>query len=238
MGGQKSDNKILWFHYKFRFSDDKVKEFRIELDSQTLDLIPKERSSYPEWTRLSYRQCPNCPLKESEHPRCPIAANLVDVVDYFKDSLSYDEADTEIATQARTYKKQSSLQHGVSSLIGIYMVTSGCPIMDKLKPMVRTHLPFATLEETLYRVISMYLMAQYFLHKSGREPDWELKNLVKLYEDIRTVNQSFWKRIADIHIEDAVLNAVIHLDCYARFVKLSLLEKGVSEIEEIFRAYF
>ena len=57
----------------------------------------------------------------------------------------------------------------VFSLIGIYMVTSGCPIMDKLRPMARFHLPFASTEETIYRAISTYLLGQYFLEQKGKK---------------------------------------------------------------------
>ncbi len=67
--------------------------------------------------------------------------------------------------------------------MGIYMVTSGCPVMGKLKPMVKFHLPFASGEETSYRMVTMYLLAQFFKYKNGKEPDWDLKNLVKIYDN-------------------------------------------------------
>jgi len=53
------------------------------------------------------------------------------------------------------------------------------PIFEKLKPMVRFHLPFASIEETKYRAISMYLLAQYFLYQQGSQPDWDLKNWLR-----------------------------------------------------------
>ncbi|MCH6545787.1 MAG: hypothetical protein IH796_07270 [Deltaproteobacteria bacterium] len=154
--------------YKFTFSDKSVREFNVRLDGETLSLIRRERSSVPDWTRLSYRKCPNCPLSDKLHPNCPIALNLVEVVEFFKNSISYEEVDVEIITEARNYLKHSDLQTAISSLIGIFMVTSGCPVMDKLRPMVKTHLPFATPEETIYRILSMYLLAQYFVCKDGQ----------------------------------------------------------------------
>ena len=59
------------------------------------------------------------------------------------------------------------VQMGVSSLLGVIMTTSGCPIMAQLKPMVRFHLPFASLEETIFRMVSMHLVAQYLRHQDG-----------------------------------------------------------------------
>jgi hypothetical protein len=229
--------KVITFHYKFKMSDGRLKEFLVQLDGETLSLIPKQRDSYPEWTRLSDHQCPNCPLKESEHPRCPIAANLTDVVEVFKDSISHEEAEIEIETESRTYSKRTSLQNGISSLIGIYMVTSGCPVMDKLKPMVRTHLPFATAEETMYRAVTMYLLAQYFLWKSGKNPDWEMSELVKIYEEVRVVNKSFCKRLLETRIQDSTLNAIVHLDCFADMTSFSLQEEKLNQIQRLFGAY-
>ncbi len=117
------------------------------------------------------------------------------------------------------------------------MVTSGCPVMDKLKPMVRYHLPFATEDETRYRVISMYLIAQYFIHRKGEEPDWDLKNLVKIYDEVRVVNKSFSKRLSNIKIEDASINALIILDCFADFVKFSISKDMLDDMKTMFRAY-
>tara|TARA_B100000686_G_scaffold86198_1_gene93073 strand:- start:90 stop:251 length:162 start_codon:yes stop_codon:yes gene_type:complete len=48
------------------------------------------------------------------------------------------------ATDERCYVEHTTMTEAVSSLLGIYMVTSGCPVMDKLRPMVRFHLPLAT----------------------------------------------------------------------------------------------
>jgi hypothetical protein len=227
----------MGFHYKFTLPNGKVKEFDLSLNRESLGLIPKKRASYPKWTQLSENKCTNCPLNESAHPRCPIAANLVDVIDFFKDALSYEEVDVEITTESRTYKKHAALQHALSSMIGIFMVTSGCPILDKLRPLVATHLPFSSMEETTYRAVSMYVFAQFFLYKKGLKPDWDLKNLSKIYEEIQTVNICFRRRLAAVHIEDAGLNAIVHLDCYARFTNMLLLEEGLDQMEQYFQGY-
>ncbi len=233
----KSQKKTISFHYKFTLSDGEIREFGLELDSETLSLARKEKEIYPEWTRLPYHKCPNCPLSDAQHMHCPIAANLVGLVEFFKDSISHEEVDVEITTETRRYVKHTSLQIGISSLIGIYMVTSGCPVMDKLRPMVRTHLPFATREETMYRVISMYLLAQYFLYKEGQRPDWDLENLTEIYEEIHTVNKSFCQRLSGIHIKDASLNALVQLDIFADFTSFSLEINKLDEIKRLLHAY-
>lgn len=231
-------NKLITFNYKFKFHGGLEKEFNVILDKKNLNLIQTKRKSYPKWTELKYFKCPICPLHENHHTFCPIAVNLVDLVNFFRTSTSYNEVDLLIETEARGYIKHTTLQQGISSLIGIYMVTSGCPIMEKLKPMVRYHLPFATLRETRYRVLSMYLLAQYFLHRRGKEPDWDLTNLVNVYDGIRIVNKSFSQRLSHIKIRDATLNALIKLDMFAQHILISIDRNVLDEMEYLFNAYF
>jgi hypothetical protein len=231
-------NNGIAFQYRFIFGGGLERKIDIKLDKKTLNLIQTKRESYPEWTELKYFKCPNCPLDEEQHSFCPVAVNLVDLIDFFQDMISYKEVDLLVQSEERTYIKHTTLQQGISSLMGIYMVTSGCPIMEKLKPMVCYHLPFPTLKETQYRVISMYLLAQYFLHKRGKEPDWELKNLVKVYDDIRIVNKGFFQRLAQIKIRDATLNALIKLDMFAQHISFSIDRNVLDEMEYLFYSYF
>lgn len=230
-------DKPINIHYKFKFAGGGEKEFDINLDKATLNLITPERESYPEWIALSYSQCPNCPLNESEHKNCPIAKKMVDLIDFFKTMVSFEEVDVEISTSERKYLKHVPLQKSLSSLIGIYMVVSGCPIMDKLRPMVKFHLPFATLEETKYRALTMYLMAQYLLYKKGKTPDWELKDLSKIYEDIQVVNKHFCKRLTELKVQDASLNAIVILNLFADTVSFSIDEHAMGDFEKLFKAY-
>ena len=232
---QGSEN--IWIHYRFTSPQDRVREFRVNLDPGTLGLIVKERDDYPEWTRHTHHQCKNCPHRPEEHPRCPVAANLMEVVEYFKGTVSYEQTDVEISTQSRTYRKRTPLQECLSALVGIYMVTSGCPILDKLRPLVHSHLPFATLEETTYRAVAMYWLAQFFRKQRGKEPDWSLEGLIRIYEQIVVVNRCFHGRILGVHVADAGLNALLQLDCYAQFTNMLLLRKNLGEIERLFHAY-
>jgi len=229
--------KAFTLRYVFSLGNGVAKEFTIRLDSKSLAAIPAEKQSHPAWTELSFHQCPTCPLNPQQHQRCPIAANLVDVVEFFRDSLSHDQADVLVETEARGYTKRTTLQEGVSSIVGIYMVTSGCPVMDKLRPMVRTHLPFATVEETMYRVLSMYLLAQYFVAKHNHDPDWELKKLVNIYQEVESVNKHFRERLSAINVNDATVNALVNLNCFADFTAFAIEENRLDEIELLFQAY-
>ena len=226
--------EFLEFIYYFTQNNGSKKEFHIKLHPRTLGLIHDPITKLPTWTNLEFNQCSNCTLKKEEYKYCPVAANIVQITEFFKDSSSFEEVDIQLATEEREYSKNTSLQKGVSSMLGIIMVTSGCPILSKLKPMVRFHLPFANIEETIYRAVSMYLVKQYFRKRKGLEPDWELQRLMNDYKEIHTVNQAFYKRLSFIKGKDANVNALIILDNFANYINFTLDSNKLSKIEWMF----
>jgi hypothetical protein len=117
------------------------------------------------------------------------------------------------------------------------MVTSGCPVLEKLSPMVRFHMPFATLEETRYRALSMYLTAQYIVYKNGGNPDWEMNKLLEIYEGIRGANKSFSQRLKTVIKNDANANALVKLDCFAMNMTFVIDKEMMGPIEELFEVY-
>lgn len=221
--------------YKFHFDDGPEKHFEIRLDAATSELVLDETRARPEWTRLKFHQCENCPLDPSVE-YCPVAVNLANLVESFQDSISFEKTRVTVITKERTFEKETTLQKGLSALIGIYMVTSNCPIMDKLRPMVRFHLPFATSKETIYRAVSMYLLAQFFVLRHGGKPDWELKDLAEIYKSISIVNKGMSKRVANASNKDANVNAVVILHSVGDAVPY-VIENGLNEIESLFKEY-
>ncbi len=209
----------------------------VRLEADTLALCSRPAGPLPEWTRLSVRQCPNCPLDPARHSRCPVAVGLVDVVEAFKNRVSHEVVDVKVITPSRTYCKRVSMQEVVGSLMGLHMASGGCPILDKLRPMVATHLPFATAEEAVLRMISTYLLAQHFRAKRGLAPDWELQQLVADCEDFNVVNTAFGQRLQSINTLDASLNALVGLDCFAGLTGMSISENYLDEMEGLFAAY-
>lgn len=237
-GGRVPDSKTsatIDFLYTFQFPDGTVKEFEVHLNPQTLELVTKQDLPKPAWTKLKYQQCEHCPLGD-EVEYCPVAVNLSSLVETFKDSISYEHTTVQVLTPERTYEKQTTLQKGLSSIIGIYMVTSNCPVMDKLRPMVKFHLPFGTMEETVYRAVSMYLTAQYLLMRKGKTPDWDLKKLVEIYRAVGHVNRGISLRLSSASEEDANMNAVVILAAYAEMIPFSI-ENKLAEMEYIFSEY-
>jgi len=229
-----SEREMLKFKYDIRSENGLKKEFAINLDAVTLRVINEDKTELPEWTKLEFNKCPNCSLDPDKNEYCPVAVSLSPVMAFFKDSLSYESSEIILDTNDRTYSKKTSLQQGVSSMIGIIMVTSGCPVLSRLRPMVRFHLPFANPQETLYRTVSMYLMQQYFHYKKGLEADWDLKGLIEIYKNVHEVNIAFFERLSTLQGKDANVNALIILDNFANYVNFNLDNERIIKLETLF----
>jgi hypothetical protein len=227
-----SQSKTYHYRYKFRFPNGLEKNFEVVLNADTLELVTNKDALKPEWTKLKYHQCGNCPLGD-DVAYCPVAVNLATLVETFKDALSFQDIHVRVMTERRDFEAKTTLQEGLSSITGVYMVTSNCPVMDRLRPNVRFHLPFASEEETIYRAISMYLTAQYFRMRNGEEPDWELKKLAEVYRGVSAVNKGMSERLAAASTKDANVNAVIHLSTSSQTLD-NFLEHCVKEIEYLF----
>lgn len=226
----------LQIKYNFIFEDHTREMFTINLDRESLEINNNHKPKNPSWTKLTKNQCYNCQLSSPEHTNCPIAANINNILPIFKDKHSFDKVLVKVHTEDRSYEHETSLQQSLSSLIGIIMVTSGCPSMKILKPMVRFHLPFATLEETIFRSASSYLMGQFFRYKNGKSVDWHMNHLSDAYESIQYVNMAMADRLRNISEKDAGVNAVIVLDVFAKELPFSI-EDGIKKLEYLYKDF-
>lgn len=222
--------------YRFDLAEDQSETFDLRLDGNTLELIVADSSEPPEWARLEYMQCPHCPLKSDTHPYCPVAVSLSGVISRFGDVFSHDELDLQVITDERTVSRHTTAQRAISALLGLLFATSGCPHTNYLKPMARFHLPLASEEETIFRSAGMYLLAQYFLRKEGKEGDLDLKGLTKIYENLHQVNKMIAERIRSSTQADASVNAVILLDMFTNLMPF-VIEDHLDEIRHLYEAY-
>lgn len=222
--------------YIFRFKGGETKEFPLNFDGSSLDLLPIENYTPPEWAKRNQHTCNGCPLDPSIHTYCPTAVDLSWVLDELQGHDSFEEVTIEVIDDTRSYIKETSLQDGLGSLMGIIMPTGGCPLLKPLRPMVRFHLPFASLEEMEYRMVSMYLFAQYLRQQNGEDPDWSLKGLEEIYKRVSDVNKSFAYRVSSASNSDVGINAIIILDCFAKTVPKAI-QGTMKEFKGIFYSY-
>jgi len=223
--------------YYFTLPEGVREVFNLQIDAQELELVGGMPDVLPSWAKLDFHQCPNCPLTPDTYPHCPLAAHLVDIVRRFEGLVSYSEIQVDVMTAERFITQETTVQRGMSSLMGLVMATSGCPHMAFFKPMARFHLPFASAEETVYRATSMYLLAQYFLHKEGHPADLDLTGLREIYNNIEIVNVAVAKRLRTATEADSAINAIILLDIYTKAIPV-VIEESLEEIRYLFAPFF
>lgn len=220
--------------YELLLPGPRTATFTIELDPQTLVNTAPPPPETPAWAALSFEKCPNCPLDEAAAPRCPVAQHLSEVVQGFAEAFSYERVSARVTVPERVYEQHDlPMQAALSSLLGVFMVTSGCPVLGRMKPMVRFHLPFASELETIVRATSMYLLGQYVAGKRGGTPDWSLAGLADDYRAAAAVNRAFARRLRAAAPRDANVNALIRLDTFARAMPDSI-DSHLEEVRFLF----
>lgn len=211
------------FNYRFDFPDTSKKRFLIKLDPDTYRYKPSNNTP-PDWALLGVGRCECCTLDLENNEYCPISANIADLVYAFKDTASHKSCTVSCISAARTCSKDTTVQDGLASIMGIIMATSGCPSMAILKPMACFHLPFATVEESMYRSVSAYLLRQYFSHTKGETCDFFMHRIQEHYSEVQMVNEGILKRINMTSEMDADKNAIVTLNALAQILVMEVDE--------------
>ncbi len=203
-------------------------ECHFEVDiTRPVRMTEQNDEDHPDWTRLSCNQCPNCPFSSAQFLYCPAAIEIEQIANHFADTTSIERTDVWVHTEERSFFKNVDMQSALKSLFGLIMASGPCPILSRLKPLAHFHLPFATLQETIHRLVGTYLTSQYLRQSEGSKADWELNGIEELYRELKTVNLQLMKRIRLASKEDASINAI------QTFISItSIVEMGVDDIVE------
>ncbi len=221
----------MYIEYTFTMDDGKALKYKIEFDRQR-DLA--SAGEYPDWTRLDFQQCANCPLNPEAHPHCPVAIDANEIIAGFSEILSCKEMDVWVKTPEREYFKHCDAQTGLRSLIGFVMATSECPHLSPLRGMAHYHLPFSSLDEIVYRAVSSYLLKQYYLHKEGGKPDMDLTGLKNAFKELQTLNYDFLQRVRVASEGDASLDVISTLFSIASLMASVSLDKHLQVLRPFF----
>ncbi len=222
--------------YDFRFSDGKSHRFEILLDAKIRCVNPAgSLTPTLAWTRLDFEQCRCCPLDPTEVRFCPVAVNIAEIVEAFKDKASSESCSIRCEVQERIYLKKTTLMEGISSLFGIIMATSCCPVMDFFKPMARFHLPFSTGDESTVRAVGMFLLGYYLRNPGDGSFLTAMKDLEQRYDRVRQVNEGLFARITHIGSQDADKNAVIMLHSLSMLLGMEI-SQNLDSVADIFTA--
>lgn len=220
--------------YRFSFSEgEKDLEYKIQVDAGPKALPTEKPAQCPEWVQLEYRQCPNCPLNPKKTPVCPAAMAIKDIVADCATLLSYQEVNLEVEFANRSISSNTQVQSALSSLLGLVLANSACPRFDFFRPMAYFHLPLATAEETMFRVLSSYLLAAYFQGKVSGGVD--LDPLYDVYQQLQTVNTYLAKRVESLSKGDATQNAVVLLHLLSCILP-ETLDHSLHDLRPLFKA--
>lgn len=209
-------------NYRFDFPDRESETFTIRLSDDTR-LQPTERHDrLPEWTELTYRMCPHCTLAPEAVSHCPLSVAIADITDRFEALRSFTDTTVYVTTEERNYSSETTVQRGLSSLLGLVIATSGCPHTDFLRPMAHFHLPLSTPEETVFRAVGMYFIGRFFRTAKGEKCDFHLAGLNELYAKVETVNFHVAARLRAVTSRDAPINAIVLLDNLAKNMAIAI----------------
>lgn len=219
--------------YRFELPDGSNDTLEFCFDSGDFKLSNPPPAEPPFWTELGYNQCANCPLDAAVHTHCPAALQMATAVEPLKTLVSFDTVGVTVMQSGRSVHMETTAQQALSSVLGLVMATSGCPWTDHLRPMARFHLPFASEAETVYRCISMFLVAR---ELTGASRACGFAGLKELYTNLHVVNRDMSRRLGAATRSDPARNAIALLDAYATLLPAAL-DDSLEELKPLFDAW-
>lgn len=219
--------------YHFTVADGTTYSHTVQLSTD--QVIDHSSGDYPEWTSLAFQRCKNCEWDKSDY--CPVAINLREAALLLGKFRSYDMVDVVVETPERTYNKHTSIQEGLSGLLGLIMARSGCPAFEAFRGPGWFHLPFSTMEETMFRITGSYMLRQFLLGDGTAESREQIvQNVQSTYETVAIINRCIMQRLkAGVKVAfDAPYNAITILDSMGGMVSMSIPD-GMDDLRKYFR---
>lgn len=224
-------NEPLRIRYRFDLPDGTQTTLDFLFDPSTFRLLNPPPAEPPFWSELAFNRCANCPLENATH--CPAALHMAQTLEPLKALVSFDTVGVTVLEADRTVQAETSAQQAMSSVLGLIMATAGCPWTDRLRPMARFHLPFASEVETLYRSISMFLLAREIVGGAGTK---DFSALEELYRNLHIVNRDMSRRLGAATRSDPARNALALLDTYTTLLPAAL-ERSLEDLAPLFEAW-
>jgi Domain of unknown function (DUF6901) len=219
--------------YRFDLPDGSQKFLDFTFDPADFRLANAAPAAPPFWTALTFSQCANCPLDAADHPHCPAALQMAPAVELLEALVSFDTVGVTVTQEERKIYAETTAQQAMSSVLGLIMATAGCPWTDRFRPMARFHLPFASEVETVYRSISMFLLAR---ELAGASEPHGFAALEKLYENLHVVNRDMARRLGAATRTDPAQNAIALLDAHAALLPAAIAS-SLEELKPLFDAW-
>lgn len=221
-------------HYRFELEPGHALSFDVDEDSDTSVEAPGE--AYPEWMRLGFCQCPGCAVPAGSRITCPAALALRPVVEGIGPRASYEKVTVSATLGDVRLAAEVPVQKAIRSVVGLQLGLCACPVMRKLRPMARVHLPFGRRRHTIFRFVGMYLIAQHLRRQRSLKADRGLRGLLDLFAAIHEVNKHLAERIRAACDLDATVNGLVLLDIFAMEVEADV-EEQLEELSGLFATW-
>ena len=226
-------NEFQRIRYCIELPNGSQEVFDFQFDESDFRLRNAPPAEPPFWTQLEFNKCANCPLDPEQHPHCPPALHMADTVERLAALVSFDIVSVTVTSLERTIHAEVSAQQAMSSILGLIMATSECPWTALLRPMARFHLPFASEMETVYRSLTMYLLAK---ELADAPSQGGFESLESLYEKLHVVNRDMSRRLGAATRSDPARNALALLDSYSTLLPAAI-EGSLAELRPLFDSW-
>jgi hypothetical protein len=228
-------NRSIFYYLEFQNNEKLL--YPIHVDPKTNiseDMYSDQELLGVDWIQLRNHPCSHCPLiNDPSQVICPVAKSIYTLVDKFKKTTSFEKITVYVKTKEREYVKNTDMQSALCSLFGLLMATSRCPYTDFLKPISTMHLPFSTINETVFRVISSVLIKEFVEGNKLLDVDQLLSDLKNKYKNLTIINENMLKRLESVSQSDAGKNAIIALNLFGQMFTL-MSEAKFSVLLDIF----
>jgi hypothetical protein len=221
---------------RYTFLFEQAQPIRLDVDELASSSIEQPDVNYPDWTLLERHRCDFCATEAGSRRTCPAALAIQPAVEAFKSRISYEKTRMQVTRGDVRTEAKLPIQEAARAVFGLLMGLSDCPVMLKLKPMARFHVPLAGPEHTVFRFIGSYLIAQYLKHQQAGQPDWDLNGLVELANDLHRLNVCMADRLRDAAQKDAAVNSLVFLDMFTYAVRMDV-EESLQAFRPLFAGF-
>jgi hypothetical protein len=197
-------------HYYFEFPD-RQSDFHYSLKDRPENSMhaPENAPDPPAWTRLDCHRCAHCPLSEQGTAYCPAALDMVEIVEKFAESNSYDRVTLFIARGIQKHSTVTDLQTALAYLFPFVLLKSACPFAPLLRPLEKFIKPFPDLDDTIFYLLSFELVKQ---RCSTGDSDSAGGSSIAIANDSRNITMTLHgllRRLRAASRNDANINGII-----------------------------
>jgi hypothetical protein len=160
--------------------------------------------------------------------RCPVAVNLAVPIEGMGGRRSGEPARVEISTAAGTFSVKGGVSTIFAPLFKLVMLTSGCPVLDRLRPLAASRLPMIWTRIGLGDLAGNYLVEQSRKERAGGPPDWRLELFAGFLKQVSRVAGALTERVREAGPSDGPVNAALSVVATMELAHMQFTRDGLA----------